>query len=45
MVTNTKPKRVVTKIGDVFCVEFPDNTKGVANEIWWSKIEIPPCTF
>ncbi len=23
-----KPKRVVTKIGDVFCVEFPDNTKG-----------------
>ncbi len=23
-----KPKRVVTKIGDIFCVEFPDNTKG-----------------
>ncbi len=23
-----KPKRIVTKIGDIFCVEFPDNTKG-----------------
>lgn len=23
-----KPKRVVTKIGDLFCVEFSDNTKG-----------------
>ena len=28
MGTNTKPKRIVTKIGDIFCVEFPDNTKG-----------------
>ena len=32
-----KPKRVVTKIGDIFCVEFPDNTKGyfqyIANDI------------
>jgi len=24
----TKPKRIVTKIGDVFCVEFSNNTKG-----------------
>lgn len=23
-----KPKRIMTKIGDIFCVEFPDNTKG-----------------
>lgn len=23
-----KPKRVVTRVGDIFCVEFPDNTKG-----------------
>ena len=28
MVTNTKPKSVVTKIGDVFCVELDNNTKG-----------------
>ncbi len=28
MLKTTKPKRIVTKIGDIFCVEFPDNTKG-----------------
>ena len=37
METNTKTKRIVTKIGDVFCVEFPDNTKGyfqyIANDL------------
>lgn len=31
------PKRIVTKIGDVFCVDFPNNTKGyfqyIANDL------------
>lgn len=36
--TNNKiPKRIVTKIGDIFCVEFNDNTKGyfqyIANDM------------
>jgi len=28
IVEKYKTKRIVTKIGDIFCVEFPDNTKG-----------------